>query len=243
MNRVVLNMKYKIGVQFNWLLWYIVIYFLVMLIVYFGLFQTSIISRGSGSLFYRIWGLIFFQLGVSLQFKEDFDFFLTLSHTRLIIFQSMVGVGLVFSALLSFIIVLERVIVDYLNALWGFENIYDPFHFTAPYLTDNLFLQFIFFLMALILCASFGLLMGSLSYRFGKIFILTSWLVLGSIFILVLPWYLWNMHNEGQLAAFMATFTDKVIHFDLLIGSAYLLLFAIIFFIAAYLNIRKLPQK
>ena len=243
MNRVVLNMKYKIGIQLTWLLWYVVIYSLVMAIIYISFFQTSIISKESGSLFYRIWGLIFFQLGVSLQFKEDFDFFLTLSHTRSIIFQSMVGVGLVFSALLSFIIVLERIIVDYLNALWGFENIYDPFFFIAPYLTDNLFLQFIFFLMTLILCASFGLMMGSLSYRFGKIFILTWWLIFGSALLLVLPWSLWNMYNDGRLSAFVATFTDKVIHFDLLIGSAYLLLFSIIFIVAAYLNIRQLPQK
>lgn len=243
MSSVVLNMKYKIGYQFNWLLWYIVIYSLIMVVVYISLMQTSVISSESGSLFYRIWALLFFQLAISLKFKEDFDFLLTLSHTRSIIFQSMVAVGVVFSALLSFIIVLERVIVDYLNALWGFENIYDPFYFTAPYLTDNLLLQFIFFWMACIVCASFGLLMGSLSYRFGKAFILASWLVIGSAFILGLPWFLWDLYTKGQLAAFTATFTDKVVNFNLLISSAYLLLFSAVFIVAAYVNIRRLPQK
>ncbi len=243
MSKIVLNMKYKIGYQFSWLLWYLVIYTLIMLIVYFSMIQLSWISTESGSLFYRIWGLLFFQLAISLKFKEDFDFFLTLSHTRSIIFQSLVGVGVLFSALLSFIIVLERIIVDTLNALWGFENIYDPFHFIAPYQTDNLFLQFIFFTMACILCASFGLLMGSLSYRFGKAFILASWLVIGSVSLLYLPWVLWNLFNEGRLSTLVDTFTDTMANFNLLTSSTYLLLFSIIFMSAAFLNIRRLPQK
>lgn len=243
MDKVLLNMKYKISLHFNWLLWYLAIYILVMFIVYVGLIQTSIISTESGSLFYRIWGVVFFQLGVSLKFKDDFDFFLILSNSRIAIFQSMAGVGISFSVVLSILIILEQVIIDFLNEYFDFQNITDPFHFVSPYLTENLLLQFIFFTMLCICFALFGLLMGSLSYRFGKLFILGSWLVISFVFVLFLPWLLWTFYQSGNLSSFMTSVGQFFINFDLLVTSGYLLIFSLVFTFAAYLNIRRLPQK
>jgi len=243
MNKVILNIKYKFGLHFKWLLIYLAIYILTMSIVYFALIQTSIISAESGGLFYRLWGVIFLQLGVSLKFQEDYDFFLTLSNTRMAIYQSLVGVGVGFSMLLTLLIILEQVIVDLLNGYFGFHNITDPIHFIAPYLTDNLMLQFIFFWMLCICFAVFGLMMGSLSYRFGKFFILASWLLASGLFILFLPWLLWTSYQNGSLSNFTTSITEYFINFDLLINSGYLLILSLGFAFAAFLNIRRLPQK
>ena len=243
MNKVLLNMKYKMRLHFNWLLTYLAIYISIIAVVFLALVQTSIISTEEGSLFYRLWGVVFFQLGISLKFKDDFDFFLILSNSRMTIFQSMVGVGVVFSGLLSIIVILEQVVVDFLNDYFGFNNIIDPFHFTAPYLTDNLFLQFIFFMSTCICFALVGLLLGSLSYRFGKPFILGGWLVVSAIFALFLPWLMWNSYQEGELSLLIESVTQFFINFDLLVSSGYLLIFSLVFAFAAYLNIRRLPQK
>ena len=243
MNKVLLNMKYKMRLHFNWLLTYLAVYISIIVVVFWILIQTSIISTQSGSLFYRLWGVAFFQLGVSLKFKDDFDFFLILSNSRMTIFQSMVGVGIVFSAVLSLIIILEQVVVDFLNDYLGFYNIIDPFHFTAPYLTDNVFLQFIFFMTLCMCFALVGLLLGSLSYRFGKLFILGGWLVVSAIFVLFLPWLMWNAYQEGELSMMLESVSQFFVNFDLLVSSGYLLIFALVFAVAAYLNIRRLPQK
>lgn len=243
MNKVLLNMKYKMSLHFNWLLWYLAIYLLIMLIVYWALMQTAIISTQSGSLFYRLWGVVFFQLGISLKFKEDFDFFLMLSHSRMTIFQSLVGVGVLFSVVLSFLVIVEQVVVDRLNSFLGFQNMTDPFFFWAPYQSENLLLQFIFFLMLCICFALFGLMMGSLSYRFGKLFILGSWLVISSVGILILPWFLWRLYQNGNLSSFATAVADSLGNFDLLVSSGYILILSLVFAGAAYLNIRRLPQK
>ena len=194
MNKIVLNIRYKMRYQLSWIAWYLVIYVIIMFLLYIGLIKTSLINISSGSLVYRLWGSVIVQFAWTMRFKEDFDFLLTLSNTRNDIFLSLLGVAFGFSAFFSGLIVLERLIVDHLNNVFGYHNITDPFHFFAPYSTDNLYLQFVFFLVLCVCLSIFGLLMGSLFYRFGKKFTLAFWLMFSAIPVVFFPLLLWRGH-------------------------------------------------
>jgi hypothetical protein len=243
MNKIALNIKYKMGYQISWAMWYIVIYLAVMTVVYYGLIQADLINNSSGSLVYRIWGLVLFQFVISLRFKEDFDFLLTMSNTRKEIFQSLLGVAIAFSLLFSALIVLERVSIDALNGRLGYQHTTDPFHSFSPYVTSNPFSQFLFFSLLTSCCSIFGLLLGSLFYRLGKMFRLIFWLIFFSILIIYLPLLLWSLYQSNHLSQVVTSSGAFLMNFNLLAGSGYLLLLVIIFTLAAYLNIRKLPQK
>ena len=243
MNRIVSNMRYKMRVQWTFAAWYLVIYLICMLLVYYILLKTSVISSSEGGLLYRIWGSIIFQFAMSMRFKEDFDFLLTLSNTRNNIYYSLLAVIIAFSTFFSGLIVLERLIVDHLNQVLGYHNITDFFHFVAPYTSDNLFLQFVFFLVLCTCCCIFGLLMGSLFYRLGKRFTLAFWLVFSAIPVVFLPMLLWSLHQRGHLSGSITAAGEFLRNFDVLAASGILLLLAIIFGAAAWLIIRKLPQK
>ena len=243
MNKIVLNIRYKMRYQFAWAAWYLVTYLIIIFLLYIGLIKTSLINTSEGSLVYRIWGSIIFQFAVTMKFNEDFDFFLTLSNTRNEIFQSLLGVAFGFSAFFSGLIVLERLIIDHLNNIFGYHNITDPFHFFSPYGTDNLYLQFVFFLVLCVCCSAFGLLMGSLFYRFGKKFTLAFWLMFSSIPMVFFPLLLWPIYQRGQLSTFITEMGQFLRNFDVLASSGYLFILATFLSIASYLNIRRLPQK
>lgn len=243
MNKILLNIRYKMRYQSTWAAWYLAIYVIVMLLLYYGLIKTSLINTSEGSLVYRIWGSIIFQFAVTMRFKEDFDFFLTLSNTRNEIFQSLLGVVFCFSAFFSGLIVMERLIVDHLNNIFGYHNITDPFHFFSPYGTDNLYVQFVFFLVLCFCCSVFGILMGSLFYRFGRKFTIAFWLMFSAIPLVFFPLLLWPLYQQGNLSKFISALGAFLGNFDVLASSGYLLILTIVFSIAAYLNIRRLPQK
>jgi len=243
MHKIVMNIRYKLRYQFGWAVWYLVSYVIIMLPLYYILIKTSAINPNEGSLVYRIWGSVIFQFAVTMRFKEDFDFFLTLSNTRNEIFQSLLGVALGFSIFFSCLIVLERLIIDYLNNILGLHNIVDPFHFFSPYRVNNYFIQFVFFLVLCVCLSILGLLLGSLFYRFGKKFILAFWLIFSSIPMIFFPLLLWTYYRSGQLSGFITDMGEFLRNFDVLAGSGYLFIPTIVFSAAAYLNIRRLPQK
>ena len=239
MNKIETNIKYKMSYQFAWVAWSLTIYLIMMFLVFYFLIKFSLINLGEGSLVYRLWVLIIFQFAISMRFKEDFDLFLILSNTRNDIFYSLLGVAFGFSAFFSGLIVLERLFVDYLNNIFGYHNIVDPFHFFAPYGSVNIYLQFVFFLVFSFCCSVFGLLIGSLSYRFGKKFTLAFWLIFSAIPVMFFPWLFWH----GQVSIFITDAGGFLQNFDVLVGSGYLFILTIVFSIATYLNIRRLPQK
>ncbi len=243
MNKIVSNIKYKMGYQYSWIALYIGIYLAIMLGIYFALIKTDLISAGEGSLIYRVWGSVFVHFGWTMRFKEDFDFLVTLSSTRMEIFYSLLGVAFIFSAIFSFLISLEKLIVDYLNNVFGYFNISDPFHFFSPYVTDNIFLVFFYFFMLCLCLSIFGLLSGSLFYRFGKKSTTAYWLVISSIPSVFFPLYLWALYKKGELTSYITDMVEFLRTFDLLAGSGYMFLLTIVFAIGAYLNIRRLPQN
>ena len=243
MNEILVNMKYKMKFQMTWAAWYLIISVSVLFLLYYVLIKTLAINNNTGSLSYRLWGSIIFQFAITMRFKEDFDFLLTLSKTRNQIFQSLMGIALIFSAFFSGLIVLERVIIDHLNNTFGFHSVKDFFHYLAPYAMDSLFLQFVFFFMLCLCCSVFGLLMGSLFYRLGKKFIVAFWLIFSAIPTVVFPLYLWILHLRNHLSGFIKTMDEFFRTFDVAAGSGVLFILAIIFSIAAWLNIRRLPQK
>jgi len=243
MKNIALNMKYKMRFQSSWILWALAIIVGVLFLIFLPLIKLNVISENEGSLVYRLWVLIIVQFGITIKFKEDFDFLLTLSNTRSVIFQSQLGVMFVFSSLISILIILEKHIVDYLNSVLGFHNIIDPFHFLSPYSSDNIFMQFVFFLTFGVCLSLFGLLMGSLFYRFGKKFTLAFWLIFSAIPTVVFPLILWIMHLRDKLEQSITSMVDSIKYFDLASSSLILFILAILFSTAAWLNIRRLPQK
>lgn len=243
MNKIMMNIKYKMGIQFPWALFALGIYIVTLFLTFYLLIKFSLINESEGSLVYRLWGLIIFQFAISMRFKEDFDFLLTLSNTRHEIYQSLLGVTIFFSVFFSGLIVLERLVVDYLNTVFQLFNVTDPFHFVSPYGTDNLFLQFLFFFMLCACLSVFGILMGSLFYRLGKKFTLAFWLVFSAVPTILFPMFLWVFYQQGLLSEYFSAMGAFLRYFDLLSASGGLFILTIAFGIAGYLNIRRLPQK
>jgi hypothetical protein len=223
--------------------WYLVIYTLTMVLVYGALIHTSVINEHDGSLVYRIWGSVIFLFAVSIRFREDFDYLLTLSNTRRDIFLAQLGTALGFSALFSGLMVLERVIVDHLNHVLGYHNITDPLHLFAPYAVNNILLQFVYFLMLCACCFSAGMLLGSLFYQLGKRFTLVFWLFFSAIPTIILPVVLWTQHQRGELTQSLRTLGTYLKTFDVLGASGIILVITVVFSTATWLNIRRLPQK
>lgn len=243
MNKILSNFKFRLSYLLGWLGWYLLLYLFIIIVLFYALIQTGVISSSEGSLVYRIWGLIFFQFAISVKFKEDFDFFLTYSNTRREIFFSFVSVGIANSVIISSIIVFEKIVVDYLNNWLGYKNIVDPFHFFAPYATNNIFLLFLFFLMLSICVLLLGLLLGSLFYRFGKLFRLFFWVFITLISIIYLPFLLWSFYQEDRLTAVFASMGEFFARFNVLTSSGYLLLLTIVLGALTFMSMRRLPQK
>lgn len=243
MNRILMNIKYKARIQWMMSTWFLVIYPLSMILISYILIKTSVFSETTGSLVYRLWNCIFFLFATSTKFKEDFDYLLTMSNTRKEIFSSFVSVMFGFSVFFSGLIIFEKILVDRLNYAFGFFNIVDPFHFVAPYASGNVALQFIFFLTFCFVSSIFGLLLGSLFYRFGRKFIVAFWIIFSAIPVVFFPIYLWILHRQGELAIAMKNMGSFFRYFDLLNASGTLLLLSVIFGLAAWVNIRRLPQN
>ena len=89
----------------------------------------------------------------------------------------------------------------------------------------------------------FGLLMGSLFYRYGKKFTVIFWLVFSSVPMVFFPLLVWIFYQRGHLEQSMKAAGAFFRNFDVLAGSGILFILSVVFSIAAYLNIRKLPQK
>lgn len=236
-------LKYKFRVYGTMAAWYVAVYPLAMILVSFILIKTSVINENEGSLIYRLGSCVIFLFAVFIRFKEDFDFLLTLSTTRREIFLSNVITAFEFGTIFSVLVVVERVIVDYLNQIMGFQNTVDPFHFFSAYAVSNLFVQFLYFVMLCFVCSMTGILLGSLFYRFGKKFTLVFWLLFSALPTIVLPMYLWAMHQRNQLAESMSTVGSYLNTFNVLSASGTLFLLSMLIAGAAWINIRRLQQS
>ena len=243
MNKIQSNFKFRMSYLLTWLSWNLAIYLTLIFVVFYALIQTNIIGTSSGSLVYRIWGLVIFQLIISGRFREDFDMFLTFSNTRKEIFYSLSSVIVVNSAIISAIIVLEKIVIDFLNGQLGYNNIIDPFHFFAPYATNNVVLIFIFFLTLSIASSFLGLLLGSLYYRYGKLFTIVFWAIIFLLSIIYLPLQMWSFYQDDRLSDTFSAMGSFLGGFNVLAISGYLLLIAVALGAATFLNLRRLPQK
>lgn len=243
MHKVQSNINFRLRYLLTWLSWTMAIYFILVPVVFYVLIQTGIVSTSRGSLVYRMSGLVVYQFIVSAKFREDFDYFLTFSNTRQEIFHSLSSVAVINSALISVIIVLEKVMIDFLNGRLGYRNITDPFHAFAPYAVDNILALFFFFLALLFALSFLGLLSGSLSYRFGKKFDLIVWATVSVISIIFWPLAMWSLYQEGRLTAVINAFFESLGGFNVWANSGYLVLIAIVLSALAFINIRRLPQK
>lgn len=243
MHKIQSNIHFRLRYLLTWLSWNLAIYFTIIFIVFYALIQTGIIGTSNGSLVYRIWALIIFQFVISAKFQEDFDYFLAFSNTRQEIFYSLGSVAAINSAIISVIIVLEKVIIDFLNGRLGYRNIIDPFHAFAPYATGNILALFFFFLTLSIALSFLGMLLGSLSYRFGKKFDLLVWAAVSVLSIIYLPLAMWSLFQQGRLTAVSNAFFESLGSFNVWANSGYLLLIAIVLGALTYLNLRRLSQK
>ena len=243
MPKIQANVKYRLRYLLILLLWPMAIYFILVPVIFTALIQTDVISTNSGSLVYRLGALVIHQFIVSAKFQEDFDTFLTFSNTRQAIFYSLAVVAVIKSGLISVLIVLEKVIIDFLNTRLGFQNITDPFHAFAPYAIDNIFALFFFFLTLSIAVSFLGILLGSLSYRFGKRFDLIVWATVAIVSVIYLPLAMWSLYQEDRLTAVLINFFAPLGEFNVLANASYLLLIAIALGALTFINLRRLPQR
>jgi|GEM_PF-2761869 len=235
--------RYKMRAHWIMASWYLGIYILTMLLVSVALIKTSVITPAHGSLMYRIWGSVVFLFAISIRFKEDFEFMLTLGSTRRDIFAAQLGTVLGFSGIFSALILLERVLVDHLNQVLGYVHINDALHLWAPYASGSLWLQFIYFFTLIFCCSAAGLLLGGLFYRLGRWFTLIFWLAFSAVPMLILPMYGWALYQRGEFAQVMSALGITLRGFDVGAASWMMLSVAAVFSAAAWLNTRRLPQK
>ncbi|MEM7117078.1 MAG: hypothetical protein AAF614_31890 [Chloroflexota bacterium] len=243
MNKIQANATFRLRYLQTWLSWTLAIYFILVPIIFYVLIQAGIVGPSRGSLVYRMPALVIHQFIVSAKFQEDFDYFLTFSNTRQEIFYSLGTVAIINSTLITAIMVLEKVIIDFLNGWLGYRNITDPFHAFAPYATGNIFALFFFFLTLSIALSFLGMLLGSLSYRFGRNFNLIVWAAVAVISLVYLPLAMWSWYQEGQLTAVFIAFFEPLGNFNVWATSGYLLIIAIMLSAFTFLNLRSLPQK
>lgn len=237
------NVQYRLRHLLTLLLWPLGIYFILVPVIFTVLIQAGNVSADQGSLVYRLGALVVHQFIVSAKFQEDFDTFLTFSNTRQGIFTSLAIVAVIKSALISVLVVLEKVIIDFLNTRLGFENITDPFHAFAPYAVDNIFTLFVFFLALCIGFSFLGMLLGSLSYRFGRLFDLIVWSVVSILSLIYLPLAIWSLIQEGRLTAVLTSIGEVLGSFNVWVSSGLLLLSAMLLGALTFLNMRRLPQN
>jgi len=243
MHKIQVNAIYRLRYLQTWLSWTLAIYFVLVPIVFIVLIQASIVNPSRGSLVYRLSALIIYQFIVSAKFQEDFDFFLTFSNTRKDIFYSLGSVAVVNSAIISALIALEKVIIDLLNGWFGYNNPIDPFHAFAPYATDNIFSLFFYFLMLSTALSFLGMLLGSLSYRYGRRFDLLVWAIVAFLSIIYVPLAMWSLHQQDRLTTALNTFGEFLAGFNVWTQSGNLLLISIALSAVAFLNLRRLPQE
>ena len=243
MHKFIMSFRYCLRMHWSMTLWYLAIYSVTIFIVSLALIETGVISPTEGSLIYRIWGAVIFLFAISIRFREDFDFLLTLSSTRRDIWAARLITALGFSAFFSLLIVIERVLVDHFNHTLGFTHITDPFHFFAPYAAQSLPALFVYFLTLNFCCAAAGLFLGSLFYRWGRKFILIFWLVFSALPMIVLPFALWRLYQQDTLSFHLTRVGGYLQTFDVLNASGLLFLVALFFGVATFVNMRSLPQQ
>ena len=242
-SRLISNIRYRLGLQLSWTGLALIIYVFTLFLTFYLLIATGVVNSGEGSLVYRMWGLIFFLIAISMRFKEDFEFLQMMSNSREMIYRSFLTTGAILSMLFSTLIVIERFIVDHLNEMLGFRNIVDPFHFISPYMTDSTMQQWLFFFTLFLAFSVFAIMMGSLFYRFGKLFTLVFWLVLSALPTIFLPMFLWMVSQQGDLSEYMQAIAAYFRYFDLSLASGVLFIIVLFFGIAGCINIRRLPLR
>ena len=243
MHKFIMSFRYCLRMHWSMTLWYLAIYPVTMLIVSIALIKTGVISSTEGSLIYRIWGVVIFLFAISIRFREDFDFLLTLSSARRDIWAARLTTALSFSAFFSLLIVIERILVDHFNHILGFTHITDPFHFFAPYAAQSLLALFIYFLALNFCCAAIGLFLGSLFYRWGKKFVLVFWLVVSALPTIVLPFALWRLYQQDTLSFHLTRLGSSLQTFNVMDASGLLFLMALVFGVVTFVNMRSLPQQ
>ena len=243
MNNFMMNYKYNMKSQSTKALWYLTIYPSIMVIVYISLIKTGIFSEADGSFINRIWGSVIFLFAVFIKFKEDFDFLMTMSSTRLEIFLGKMATALTFSFVFSFIILLEKVITDRLNEAFNFHNISDPLHFWAPYASNSMFGMFMYFFAMCLLYSIGGIFLGTLFYRYGNKFVTIFWLVFSAIPSIFLPFLMWVQYKNGALGNNMSALGSYLRNFNLYSSALVMIIFTIGFFLLTWVNMRRLPQN
>ncbi len=243
MNKIFVNFKYNMREQIIKSIWYLSIYTLIIAIIYVALIMTRIFSESGGGLIYRIWGATIFLFAIFIQFKDDFNFMLTLSMTRWEVFLGKMATAFSFGFIFGLLILLERIIVDRLNVVFNFQNITDPFHFWSPYQTDNLFVMFIYFFLLSLCFSLVGIFLGTLFYRFGNKFVLAFWLIFSAIPTVFLPFFLWVQYKRGILGENMSALGSYLTNFNLLGASASLFVITLLIAGLTWLNIRRLSQN
>jgi hypothetical protein len=243
MSRIAAGFGYRARYYGSWLLFGVAVYAVVITATFYVLIRFSLINENEGSLVYRLFFLIISVGAFSMRFKEDFDFFLTLGYSRREIFTVMLSVSLVLSFGVSMLVVAEKEVVDSLNEAIGLRNVIDPFHFVSPYRTGSVVSRFVFFFSLSAGAAVFGILMGSLFYRWGKLFMTLYWIAVSAVPAFILSVMTLVAHHNGRLDEAAASFKAFVGGFGLMPASGYLAAAAVLFGVLAHASIRKLPQK
>jgi hypothetical protein len=88
-----------------------------------------------------------------------------------------------------------------------------------------------------------GMLLGTLFYRLGKKFTLIFWLFFSAVPSIFLPMYLWLLYQRNELGSSMSNVGNYLTTFDVPGASGELLIVAIVFGAATWLNMRRLPQN
>ena len=243
MNRIAAGFGYRAKYHASWLLFGLAVYAVAIGATFYFLIRFSLINESEGSLVYRLFFLIIAVGTFPMKFKEDFDLFLTLGYSRREILAVMLSVSLVLCFGVSILIIAEKAAVDSLNEALGLRNVIDPFHFVSPYRTGTVVGRFFFFFSLSAALSAFGILMGSLFYRWGRIFMTLYWIAASTVPVFLLSVMALVAYRNGRLDDAAAAFRVFIGDFDLIRAAGCFAAAAVLSGILACVNIRKLPQK
>lgn len=230
-------------------IFFIVLACLIYLLVYAGLVFFKIqypVYFYEYSLGYSawLWGgwTINVIVYICIFFKPDFNFLLIMSNTRKNIFGSQTAYTIIISSILAIIATLDLELVMFINRYFEFKEwtlMTFLYKTAAPNFSMQVFLFFAYYLSV----SMFAFFMATLAYRYGRMFHILFWGFIIAVTCVILPILLWFFGLYTPIYQFLSWALGFGKGSGMLIGAGNLMILAVIFGMATYFGMRRLPLK
>ncbi len=238
MNRLQNCLQFKLKSSIKSTLWFLGIYYIIYLAMFLmlrAMVKSSPRSSGNMQSGFFIAGAIFLFIYIAANYKPNFNFLLMFGNTRKNIFLTAVVVNTVISILMSVVSIISQSLdVTLTNELSGNGISHNKGLLDMIYQNNvNIASEFLWYLMLFVTIYSLAMLYGSLSYKFGRIFITVFWIGFGLSWT-VLP-IMSGLNNGTILANALKAFFSTGNSNGILLAPINFAIASIVFCTATYL--------